>query len=834
MMATMIDFGIDLGTSNSLIAKFDSGKIEVFKNPRGHKESLPSVVAFRKDKILIGEKARDYINKDSKNVASRFKRKMGTTETVRIESIDASKTPEELSSFILKELKEFVHSGEAVTRAVITIPASFDTIQSNATKDAGVKAGIEEVVLLQEPIAASLAYANKDNSDDLKNSQWIVYDLGGGTFDVALVKIVEGELTVVDHEGNNYFGGTDLDSLIVEKLLVPVLESSGNFSDLIGEMKSASGRYEKQWYRFLIAAEEAKIELSSDLSTEIEYDLDDDDGKSISGVVTITRSQFEDLIRDRISETITMLKTILTRQSLQPSDLKFVLMVGGSTFIPFVRKHVEEVMGITVNTDIDPTNAIVTGAAFFAGSRQAQLNTPNTEDDSHRQSIKVRAIYERSSQEAEEMFSAKIDGAIEGMTYRIHSVDGSFDSGVKELSSRIHEDLPLREGEYNMFELRIVDSAGNVIDHPHEQIQIAHGQYSVAGQMLPDELCLVKDTIGEGDTMLTRLFDKNCILPTRAKSTVEVGRTVVKGAAENDNRIKIMVVEGASDGHYLSNKLIGTLEITGEMISKDLLKGTEIDLTFELSESRDLSISAYLNATGQDFSQVFNPKKRDVKASDLCDDIFKLENMVLIEQEEAAANDSNGTDNALGSVLGQVQALISDTKNLSEDSVTDEKFQLDDKKRKLAAELYQLTSSKRIDAARAAYQEMKDEVSVTVRDFGNDNEKHRVREVISREEVFLHSNNVESVENSTAELAAVRYQIMMRSPRFLIGMFEHLVESRVSMNDQVQAKNIIENGRHLIEAESWEDLKNVISRLWDLMPETEQDTEEARMFTGIV
>ena len=215
-MSKMINFGIDLGTTNSLVAKFNKGTVEVFKNPNGFKETLPSVVGFRNDRILVGEQARTYLEKDPKNVASRFKRKMGTTESFKIKSLGQSKTPVELSAFVLKELKTFIHTGEMPEAVVITIPASFDMVQSNATKEAGYAAGFKQVVLLQEPIAASLAYANKEKSVDLKNSQWIVYDLGGGTFDVALVRIVEGELKIVDHEGDNYLGGTDFDALIVE------------------------------------------------------------------------------------------------------------------------------------------------------------------------------------------------------------------------------------------------------------------------------------------------------------------------------------------------------------------------------------------------------------------------------------------------------------------------------------------------------------------------------------------------------------------------------------------------------------------------------------------
>jgi len=211
-MGNTIDFGVDLGTTNSLIAKWTKGSVEVFKNPLGFKDTLPSIVGFRKDRILVGDQAKAFAEKDPKNVFSRFKRKMGTTECFKAKALEQSQTPVDLSALVLKELKSFVYTGEQVDAAVVTIPAAFDTVQSNATKEAGHKAGLKQVVLLQEPIAASLAYANKQKDRDLRNSQWLVYDLGGGTFDVALVRIADGELKVLDHEGDNYLGGSDFDA----------------------------------------------------------------------------------------------------------------------------------------------------------------------------------------------------------------------------------------------------------------------------------------------------------------------------------------------------------------------------------------------------------------------------------------------------------------------------------------------------------------------------------------------------------------------------------------------------------------------------------------------
>jgi len=832
-MSKMIDFSIDLGTTNSLVAKFQAGKVQVFKNPRGHKEGLPSVVGFRKDKILVGDKARDYAAKDPTNVKSRFKRKMGTTETFKVDCINASKTPEELSAFIIKELKTFVQSGENVESAVITIPASFDTIQANATKEAGNLSGLKEVILLQEPIAASLAYANKDNSVELQNSQWIVYDLGGGTFDVALVKIVEGELTVIDHEGDNFFGGTDLDSLIVEKLVVPYIQSKGDFSDLLGEMQSASGKHEKDWYRLLDAAEEAKIELSSDTSAEIEFNITDDNGNEIDDCINITRSEFEELIKDRIAETASMLKKIMTRQSLQPADLEFVLMVGGSTYIPYVRQLVEELMGIPVNTDIDPTNAIVIGAAFYAGGRSKTQSSPRGSESNQNNKIKVKSNYVSNSQDSEEFFAAKIDGDISGMNYRIHSTDGAFDSGTKELKNRITEELPLRNGEYNIFEFSIFDSHGNKVEHDSESIQIAQGRYSVAGQMLPEEICLVRDNIEIKDTKLDRIFDKNCILPTRSKRTVEVATTVLCKSQEEP--IKIMVVEGSSDNHAMSNKAIGVLEIKGDMLTRDLLKGTEIDITFELSESRDLTISAYLNGTGQEFSQIFNPKKRDVSPKQLGSDILMLEEVVQTEQESASKSENVEAEKELSGILKDVQSLLLEAGALSEDSITDDKFKLEDRKRVVAQQIHQITANKRLSNSKIEYKEKKKDVSQIVSELGNDQEKHQLREVIRREEVFINSNNSNSIDVAKDELSTIEYQILMRTPSFLVNLFEHLVENRVSMNDQMQAKNLIENGRNLIQSESWNDLSMVNSRLWDLMPQQERDANEPhKFFTGIV
>jgi len=833
-MASNINFGIDLGTSNSLVAKFDKGNVEVFKNPNGFRETLPSVVGFRNDRILIGDQARTYLQRDPKSVVSRFKRKMGTSETFKIKSLNASKSPVELSAYILKELKTFVHTGEELDAAVITIPASFDTVQSNATKEAGTLAGFKTVVLLQEPIAASLAYANKEKNVDLKNSQWLVYDLGGGTFDVALVKIVEGELTVLDHEGDNYLGGTDIDALIVEKILVPELEKRGKFADLLAEMKSESGKYNKLWHTLLLHAEAAKVELSTKTSAEIDLgtitDLQDDDGKSIDATINITRSEFESVIKDLVESTIEQMKQILTRNSLQSSDLKFILMVGGSTFVPYVRKRVQEVMGISVNTSIDPTNAITIGAAYFAGTKEKGQSDSNVQKVQSK--LKIRASYQKASQEKEETFTAKITGDLESLQYRIVNDDGSYDSGLKKLLSRIVEDLPLREGAFNLFTLKIVDAQGNSIPIDFDAIQIAQGRYSVAGQMLPEDLCLVKDDLAAKDTRLDLLFAKNSVLPYKAKKTVEVANTIVKGS---NHTITIMVVEGPSERHSSTNKPIGELVISGNQLTKDLIKGTDVDLRFDLSESRDLMVSAFLNGTGQEFSQVFTPKQRTVSTKMLASEILLLETKTQNEIGDALAHGHKETADGLERILDGVQSLIGPAADLAEDDVTDKRFQLEDRKRKLAQQMFELTSGKRLGLVKAAYQEAKSEVAELVRDSGNDREKHVIAEILAREQTFINTTSPEKIQSVVDELESLRYQILFRMPDFLKRMFSNLMDRRASMNDQIQASQLIESGKRAIDRDDVEGLQQINSRLWNLMPATEKANDEMRAFiTGII
>jgi molecular chaperone DnaK len=825
-----INFGIDLGTTNSAIAKFDQGQVEIFKNPAGHKETLPSVVGYRKERILVGDKAREFLLVDPKNVVATFKRKMGTSESYAIESLGQSKTPVELSALVLKQLKGFIHTGEQLDAAVITIPASFDTVQSNATKQAGQQAGIRQVVLLQEPIAASLAYANKKGKS-LQAGSWLVYDLGGGTFDVALVRIAaDGELKVVDHEGDNYLGGADFDQLLAEKVLVPRLNAEGHFDNLLAELKSRTGRWNALWERLLFFAEKAKVELSHATSSEVEFTTEDDNGESMDISVEITRTEYEALVQPLVDKTVEMVRKILTRNSLQPTDLQFILMVGGSTLIPCVRKRVEDCVGVTVACDIDPTTAIAIGAAYFAAGKPFEVIAIAGKAPSAAK-LQVKAVYPKATRETEEMFAAKVSGEWQGCYYRIRRQDGGFDSGIKEMRERISEDLPLVADSYNIFSFEVLGGNHERVMCEFESIQIAHGKFSVAGQLLPEDICLQIDDNDTGEARLDLLAQRNTLLPGRSKKTYTVNRTVLKGAAEDV--IHLIVKEGSVEDSPESAKTVGYLKVTGQQLIRDLPKGTDIDVKLEISESRDLVFTVYVEACDQEFREVFAPTFREVPTQTLAYESRCL--LEKIEGEIETVVDLGNVEAAkdLKLMLKRVVELEKEASKLTADDSTDDRYKLEDEKRRCAAEVGRLTKGKRFDTEKREYEGIRDRCEMLVLEHGNDRERKHYDDLLKREEYVLVSGNARRLEELTEQLQILSYTILRRVPDFLQRRFEYLISMQTKMNDQTQARSLVDSGRLAIERGQWERLDETNIALQNLLPSRDQEELVNQGFTGI-
>lgn len=345
--------GIDLGTTNSVVAIVEDKEPKVLESPSG-KRTTPSVVAFKNDEIVVGEIAKRQLETNPNTVAS-IKRLMGTGKTVNIN--DKNYKPEEISAMILSYLKEYAEKkvGSKIEKAVITVPAYFNNDQREATKIAGKIAGLEVLRIINEPTAAALSFGlDKQN----KEQKILVYDLGGGTFDVSILELHDGTFEVLSTSGDNFLGGDDWDHVIVN-WIKDNIKKEHSFD--ISKDKMGMSRLKE-------AAEKAKIDLSGSESTQITLPfLAITESGPLNVELELTRSEFEKMTSHLVDRTRKPIEDALKEAKLKASDLDEVLLVGGSTRIPAVQKMVEHTLGKIPNRSINPDEVVAIGAAIQGG-----------------------------------------------------------------------------------------------------------------------------------------------------------------------------------------------------------------------------------------------------------------------------------------------------------------------------------------------------------------------------------------------------------------------------------------------------------------------------------
>lgn len=345
--------GIDLGTTNSCVAVYEGGEAKVIANPEGSR-TTPSVVAFKNGETIVGIKAKNQMITNPDVVYS-IKRKMGTAEKVHVNGKDY--TAQEISAMILTDLKNTAEAylGEKVTKAVITVPAYFNDAQRQATKDAGKIAGLEVERIINEPTAAALAYG-LDKQD--KNEKVLVYDLGGGTFDVSILELGDGVFEVLSTSGNNHLGGDDFDQRIMDYLVGEFKKENG--IDLTSD-KMAMQRVKD-------AAEKAKKDLSGMTSTEVSIPfITQSENGPLHLSVNLTRAKFEDLISDLLDSTLEPVRKALKDANLTKNDIDKILLVGGSTRIPKVVDLIKNELGKEPSKGVNPDEVVAMGAAIQGG-----------------------------------------------------------------------------------------------------------------------------------------------------------------------------------------------------------------------------------------------------------------------------------------------------------------------------------------------------------------------------------------------------------------------------------------------------------------------------------
>jgi chaperone protein DnaK len=361
--------GIDLGTTNSLVAYMKDGRPCVIPGRNG-RTMVPSVVAMTDNGLIVGDPAKEHLVRNPERTVYSVKRFMGKglvdvqgelayfpyslTEqggVIRIKLGEKTYSPPQISAMILKELKQRAeaHLGESITKAVITVPAYFNDSQRQATKDAGMIAGLEVLRIINEPTAASLAYGLQEKTQ----GTIAVYDFGGGTFDISILKLKNGIFEVLATNGDTHLGGDDLDRLLADRFVAEIRDQHG--LDL--------GAYPDHMQAVRLEAERAKIRLSDELKTQIALELPEGKGRFVR---ELTRDQLESFTMDVIERTLAPCRLALKDAGLNPGDIDEVVLVGGSTRMPLVRQRVQALFGKQPHCDLNPDEVVAIGAAVQA------------------------------------------------------------------------------------------------------------------------------------------------------------------------------------------------------------------------------------------------------------------------------------------------------------------------------------------------------------------------------------------------------------------------------------------------------------------------------------
>src|SRR6218665_25170 len=673
-MRSKIDYGIDLGTTSSAIARMENG-VPVIKKTDTLKDTMPSCVHFnKKQDVLVGDAAFNTMENDNTralktfekgktNTFIEFRRTMGTTHAYECPNMNKKFTSEELSAEVLKKLKSYIQD-ENVPSVVITVPVKFLNPQNEATMKAAKLAGFKQVQLLQEPLAAAVAYGLSAAS---KDGYWLVFSLSYGVFDATLVKSEEGILSSKDTDGDNWLGGKNLDEAIIDQIIIPYLEDNYSIDSILDD----ATKKEILCHALKPFAEEAKIQLSfkdthNILSNLGDLPFEDDDGEYPEMDITVTQKDMEHVVAPIFQKAIDITKEVLKRNNLKGADLGALILVGGPTFSPILRRMLKEQITDNVDTSADPMTVVARGAAFFSSTISVSEEAKEEARDKTKLQLEIK--YEATTVELEEMVSIRVlkdktEGVFPDKIYAeaVRS-DEAWSSGKKQIGEKpAIVDLLLAEGRSNSFDINVYNEAGNKLECEPKQFSILQGIGGLDGmQVLPYHIGIAKFFHAESKDLFlpVRGLEKNKKIPaTGVANGLKTRKTIRPGMTKDIIRIPIYQGDYTAEGtNPLLNNLINEVIITGENFPALLPEGSDVDITIKVDRSQLMKFSAYfplLNHTEEleieikqteppteDFltQEIAKAKQtaRTVNASDVSEKLEALEEQ--LENEKGSAD----------------------------------------------------------------------------------------------------------------------------------------------------------------------------------------------------
>jgi molecular chaperone DnaK len=830
-MRQRIDYGIDLGTTNSAIARMDGGDAAIVKSDDTQMDTTPSCVAFRKNKsIAVGLTAKSQSENDAlsslkhlshgkSNSYSEFKRTMGTDHKYPSSFMQREFSSEELSAEVLKKLRGFVRD-EAVESVVITVPAMFRQNQLDATQRAAELAGFKYCELLQEPIAASIAYGIRAGSID---GRWLVFDFGGGTFDAALMHVEQGIMKVVDTEGDNHLGGKDIDSAVVDKILIESLKKS---HDLSGMLDAPLGRKLLQ-DALTPVAEKVKISLSSrKMAEEFIDDLGPDD---IYADFRVTLGEYEEVCEPIFQKAIDITQALLARNGLSCSDLTSVILVGGPTFSQTLRRMLKEQVTERVDTSIDPMTAVAKGAALFASTRSIPTNLQTRDETKAQLTLK----YPETTVELTENLGIRIDrlrssnSLPKALFVEVIRADKGWSTGRVELEGDAEVlEVSLNEGRANQFEIKLSGGDGSLIPCEPSAVTIIQG-LKIANATLPRTIGMDSYNVTEGKVGVWKIkgLEKNTTLPASGTETYTTQKDIRPGNKTDRLVLAFYEFDHGSDGsRAVYNEPMGSFFLTGEDLPAMLPAGSEVQVTVSFDASRRPSYSVYIPALDETIER---KGERDIQQTETADDLRRSIDEAL---ELAAVLEETIDDPILEAGRLELEELTELVEGRSDDVQT--KLQARERLRKTFIALDRLEQSAQWPKVAEELTEAMEALSLNGERYGNEKAQELIAQYQKRCNHVIADKDVKVAQALTKELGMASFALIQQD----IGLWMSILKDydrdfeSTEWTDKREARRLLADAKSMLATNpSKNKVETAVRALWNLLPPGKEPAADQRV-----
>lgn len=823
-MAVTIDFGIDLGTTNSSVSCCRDGQVRVFQNLE-MSTVTPSVVYISKTgRMLVGRKAYDTWVADPQNTQAEFKRWMGFSDKLEFPASGLSLSAEQLSSEVLKSLRADAtrQTGHPVDASVITVPAAFGSLQCEATGRAAKMAGFVQAPLLQEPIAAAIACGASPASRD---QRWMIFDLGGGTLDIAIVSTRNGRLAVLEHQGDNRLGGKDMDRLIAERLLLPNLIASFNLPQR-AENPAAHERLMRGLYR---NAEQAKIALSTSPEALVElFDLGDDrDGKPIEAPITITRADLEQTIQPLIDRCLELAMRSLEGARIAGTDLDRVILVGGPTQMPIVRDALASGIGAALDTSVDPMTIVSQGAALFASTLDKSeaagpsVAAPPTKDTTP--AVGLQLSYERASGTMQSPVAGILPDRSGIHEVKVDAAGGFWSSGwIKPAKNCFQVDVSLQDKfPVTQFTISARSARGDAIPVSPNHFAVTY-MLPMAAPPLPHTIAVEITSSADGESSFDPLFKRHTPLPAEARRTYRAERALRPSDMEATLPIKFWEIEISDDPE--ERWWSGCVHVRARKLRRPIPEGTEIELTVKIDQSRKITAEIFiplLNATFID--EVYIPDPPSAKSQlhqqlDLC---FERVDRVLRTIYEADRDDLLERAQGVQAKLEEIHEQVTESERHN-DKDPDAAVGPTDQLRKIRLQLALL--EEQLESTRGqsplARKVAADErwTAELVEEHGSDLEKAEFQRLHGQFQKYSQQNDTRGLLWVKEQLVPLRVAIINRQPWYWSNLLRYLRQPGRRFLNQAEAAVWLAKAEKAEAEKNFSELRHTVNKAWELQP----------------